>query len=875
MANNGLSINNANCDLEISSGNDVYGYLCAAGQPIQEARGNGFTGSVGSGAPTYQQATPYSITAWEDFNGGFGQVLQNRVVGGTGAGGNQASYFYGNAWSLKGNILLPGMARNLINPSASTSGVTDEYEVPRGVLPSSHPLGAYGQFTLTSSVTFRKVRILVKFDRPTATSVTITGTVNGLTYTSAAISNLDQYTYFKWVDLDSGSNHTLTAGTYTVTINSNSVDGVIYGCFAGDLTISGTSYPNVIQPYFQIVKTTTGDSYRAWAKSAQRFEQLENSGTYLTVAITDSSLINVTDTTKTELNLSGTVTGFIKFDNQLYVGNGAKTTVFTAAQLSTLSAGTDTSVLVLGPSTTHEGKIYYVDGTTKRKIYKWTGKTPATGADAPTLIIDSDQVGQTSLNGKNNINAITIHKGLLYVFKPEGVYLIYTDPSKIGRQVGSPPAPEVPRVVQVVNLDEQQHKDNGRYVVEMQGALYFNVRNLVYMLNVSEQGNQVSVLVPPFPIGRFLSNNYVNGLTTDGNGTLYCGYNNIGVVAQNMGTYHPVADSYKLITTESVPSGLRYIINPTSAPDHLYFSDGNELVQVPIPSFTSSYSTQLYQSDQNKAFFFVTSVWDADMANLKKYVRDVSIYAAPNGWRFKVVGATWQSGNPNYRTIVEKAINEGLHRDDWLTPNAPTGSYPQIATKMWNNPGVSAPACFDSSEFQTATGIVKKACSTNDVDNPVQTVRMAFVIYGWQSTGQQYSTTYRLQDITYLESFYLNYLPTQEFVSVYQTTLDLSKLLTENAGSLTVYTLEQTVEYLEQRAASETPTRFKFYTGLTEDAVTIGLNRTQVVQTVIGYIQNLHIQRLPQRTADTTQDTLYMQASFTILSLRAKYNFLG
>jgi hypothetical protein len=737
MASNGLSVAAGNADIDFYDGTETHGFICWSGSAITERRGSTFAQASGSGGATYVDAEPFSRQVWENFNGGFGQAQQNKVFGGTGVGGDPSRYFHSSGWTLKGNILLPGMSRDLIAPSTPVSGLATKWETPRGILPTSHPAGTYTEITMLANVTFGRAKFLLKFATPTATTpFTLTATINGTNFTYAVQAADLQATDFKWYNFakSGGGTISLTSGiTYVVTTTYNA-NGVIWGCFAGPTATAS----EVMQPYLQLCSTVTNEAYRQWTNKLVKMEQvITGSFVYNPIAITASMFYVPGDNTIAERALDGAYSSSMVFDNKLYIGttggtSALITTMWSAAAAIAGAAGTsNTTTLALGPAVEHEGMIYYVEGANRRNLAKWDGAFPATSTD----IIAQDKIGSAGSNGMNGINNLLIHRGHLFAFKPEGVFWIYNDISKISTA-------EVPRIIKVVDLSQGQHLDNGKWAIEYQGMLYFNVRNQVYQLAISDNGNQVTVLVPPLVLGRFLNYHYVNGLSTNGD-TLFISYANLGVMGWKAGTWHMVTEFYQTVLADGSASGLRFINNPGGTTDYLYVGDYKSLVRLPMPNLATDYSTQLYQNQQNKAFYHIISVFDGDLAEIKKYLRSFILRAFPSGWAYKLVGAFWQAAgglNANYRTIIEKSLHEGLHRDRWISPQAPrstAGTIPVITTKVLGGSGdattTDAPCVWTSGNFNNAAASGEKFCSYDDVAAPVEAVSVAFILYGWNA----------------------------------------------------------------------------------------------------------------------------------------------
>jgi hypothetical protein len=201
-------------DVNFSDGVSTYGFLLKS--PLDEIRGDSFTAGVSSGSPTYRDAEPFSHMEWKAWGGGFGQVEQDSATGGTGQGGDPTKWFDSNAFTMK-QFLMPGLARNLLFPSASVSPIPaataalETVEIPRGVLPYKNifgqsPVTPNFNATTAGAVVISMLRILVKFEDPTALNVLLNVTLNNITAATSAtfittLATVDGYTNFKWVTL--------------------------------------------------------------------------------------------------------------------------------------------------------------------------------------------------------------------------------------------------------------------------------------------------------------------------------------------------------------------------------------------------------------------------------------------------------------------------------------------------------------------------------------------------------------------------------------------------------------------------------------------------------------------------------------------------
>lgn len=879
MGSNGLDLTTeqldgtiGNCDIELSVDDDVYGYYLRSGVNIREVRANAFAGSIASGAPTYQQAGPYTRTVWENFGGGFGQEMQNRVIGGmAGIGGDASRYYHSTGWTLKGNILMPGMARNLVVARTSSNPnveVSAEFEQPRGVHPVNHPNGAYTKFAPTGSITFTKLKILLQIYRPALTTpIVVTATIDDTHTFTASISDTTDYQRIRWVTL-TGSSTTLNTSTHTLRVNYTAdgaaAQGLSFGCFVADL--DGTE--NVIQPYFQICYTSLTDKtdydFTARAKKIERI-YLGYPSVPVGIAITDSTFYNpVNDgNNRPQPALGGTYSGSLVFDNQLYIGctSSNKTQMWSAVNAANEVASPDASTtnFAMGPAVSHKGNIYFIDGVTKDEIKKWDGTFPATA----TTIVASGTVGEKNTNGFNKINNLIIHKGLLYVSKPEGIFKFYQAPELISTTGET-------RVLKVWDAGPLNYPTNGKYFLEYQGMLAFNCLSQIVTINITDAGNEISFLVPPFLLGTYKKVFYVNGLSTDGL-TLYASFNNVGVVAMRQGTWHHIFDFYETVEADDNDSGLCYFpLDSVTGPDDLFAGDGYTMIRMPIPTARTSYTRQISLADQNKGFYFITSLWDADLAEMVKVLRSITLRAAPSGYRYKIIGAFWQpsedaDNSPNSRTIIERTLHEGLARDLWINPTAPTTTgdpIPVVTSSVLDNTGAAtateAPCFFLEDEFFNKFGSKEKKCSPDDVNEPVEAVSLCFILYGWYAPGALYVPANEVADYSYIESMVLQFLATQDYIAMYPVTIDLHATTKDNAEPWTPEKLAESVTFLRSRCASRTPTRFKFY------------DATGTVKTVNGFIQNSQFD-LIGHTTERDSTTNANTCSFTILAIDSEF----
>jgi hypothetical protein len=535
-----------------------------------------------------------------------------------------------------------------------------------------------------------------------------------------------------------------------------------------------------------------------WAGSPRRIEIIDNAGTRNVIVITDTTYFNASSPGKAERALGGSMSGTMIGDNQLYVGVvGVGTKIYNAGAAATVAVPTSTNAnIVLGPNCYYKGKYYVIDGTTKRKVRQYDGGA----ASVPVDIIATDTVGKPSTGGKNNLNNIRVFRGQIVLFKPEGIFRPYDAPDNITAAT---------RIDQIVTLETEEHPNNGTWAVEFQGQLFFSVRHMVYQLNVDNEGQSaISVLIPPWPTGRFLSNNYVSGITTNGK-ELYISYNNIGVVAWNGQSYHPITEFYEQNTTEGLASGLRYVYSLSGVgADSIYTGDGRQLIQLPTPNINApSLTTQLYLRDQNRSFYWISPEFNANLAEIVKTLNSFSIKASIGGWGgLKLIAAIWQSGNPNYRTIIEQTLDDGIQRDLWQNPGL--ASYPYVAIKLWNGGSQStapAPACWSASDFANQFFTSEKPVTDDQVLRPIQIVSCSFILYGFNnSIGSQYVAANATADPVYINSLYLKYQAVQKYIPYYQHfTVDTTRMMGE--GKMNATAIATMYTWLKGLAKKQSP----------------------------------------------------------------------
>jgi hypothetical protein len=366
-------------------------------------------GQIATGGTTYQDAEPFKRKVYDNFSGGMGQESDNKTFGGTGIGGDDSKYFYGDCKTDRGGYLLPGMARNMVyntitgQPVPISDGLDplggDEYEIPRGVIPAI--LGNTAQpsirshFTTSAGVTIANVRILIYIRRIASFSdnivATLTDGANTHIYTlSLALSTAGNYTGWKWVTLPrtSGTGVIAIGHTVTVFIQDTSVplsDPDLYETAVGCYAVSDATYgSNALMPYFQIMASAT--PYKYWANPVQKVEQINNgSSTYANIALHSTGLFNLgatatagtAGTSPERLYTSGTYRSSLWFNSLLYVSTSTGIGAWNYAAAIANAAPT-TAIDVAGKLDSMiewGGKIY---GVTSQRfgIWRWDGLFP-------------------------------------------------------------------------------------------------------------------------------------------------------------------------------------------------------------------------------------------------------------------------------------------------------------------------------------------------------------------------------------------------------------------------------------------------------------------------------------------------------------------
>jgi hypothetical protein len=846
----------ADLQIEIAGGGANYPL---ASMPIVERRGSNFVASSGEGSSTYVDAEPFQRLVFERFGGGFGQPLLDRALGGlAGSGGDPTRFYATDGWTLKENVLMPGMARDLISYANPASPVAEKYEVPRGVLPiGNSPQNITAKFTTSSTVSISRFNILVWFWEFGNAPYTISATLNGSSYQSTAISDPKNYARWRWVALDrvAGGTNTLTAGnTHTLELNPfNSYNDYAIGCFAG----LQDGVQDALIPYFQLVNNATSGVYRSWPTGAiSHILELSNSGTPFYIAAGGDKIANISLPSAAIYTTASTIQGAVVFNNKLYVGRDSAsgaTDVWEVPNLTpaiTAPPGTLTTHSI-GANTIHDGKIYFVNGKTKSNIYSWGGLI----ATPPTEIIVADKIGKANSNGRNPINNIHIFLGRLYIFKPEGVWRADADPAKM--QTAAPP-----NFDRIVDLSAQENINNCTVVCEHQGALYFNVGKYIYQLAITDTQPQINVMTVPFQMGQYVDNVLPDAMTTDG-AYLYASFNNCGIAAYNGTGWHWVTHHFNNLAYGR--RGMLMAQSATGGLSRLITADARQISSVPIPSLGQSYESQISVAEQNKAGWFITSIHNANLADIEKWYKSFGIRAYANGWRFKVVGAFDIEGNQplSYRKIIELSWINGLMRD---RSNYEPDGFPfvnKVITKILDATGAETttamPTYWTETDFNNQLAYNEKQMSDNPINFPVKSQGLAFVLYWWRADGD-YPANAATLDYAYIESLIIKYMPVLKWISSYSVTLDVGALsgVDGPGGSATdLADLKARLELIKTVGKMRTPARFvlRDYAG----------NE----QTIIGFMRNLVLRHHAPSSVGTDGDgeNAVADISFDILSV--------
>lgn len=844
MASNSSTLQNQRADIVLYDGTNSVGCQYLEKTTLVEGRGTSFAGNTNSGGTTYQDATPFKRKVYDNWIGGLGQAQENTTFGGTGAGGDPTKFLDSDMHTRKTGYLIPNFYRgyvyNTITASRTpiTGGVGflggEEQEIPAGVYPSAVGAPVSNSFSSTTTSAIANIRLLYYFTGnfpSTAASFVLTAGIG----TSALNSAMGTYTVtitaatarsttgWKWVTLVGAGTVALSSSTtYYVNASSSSLAGSNYalvGCYP--------TTSNVVVPYFQLMLTATPSKY--WQSNLQKMEQLLNTatGAYINVALTGTALFNVAATatagtagSSPERLLSGAYFGSFVFNNLLYVStiglNGTATWDYTNASTNAVPFNAlDANVVMFSPAE-WGGYMFFADQN-RTKIQKWNGQLPATGANAPVDVVAANTIGQRG----TLINGIFFLGGFVYVIKPEGIFQLYRDPAKIDTT-------EVPQINKVFTFPFN-HTDNGKWFTIFQNMLFVNCRDMVYQLAFGgTNGTQAQPLKPDFQRYRLTNYLYVNGITTDGR-QVYASWNNLGVFSYVGASWHKEFEYYETVAVESQASGLRWLPNPTSAPDYLYCGDGRTIVKLPCPNAFSPYTQQIHQDMLNKCAWLITSGWDGDLSEITKYIQSVVLRAILNGWQVKVSAvALPPTGTASWNSLVELSMTEGLYRDSWVNPTgyvankAPTAI---VTTKMTVNgstlANTLAPACWISTDFDNQRYSSEKlAVGTTDttatpdtteiLSYPVKLVQTAFIIFLWNTTPQQFLADGT--EIPIIDSVSVKYQPIQDYLPTYQVTIDVDSMIMEQAEAITVASVNDCVTQVRAWAGRHSPVQASFQT---------------------------------------------------------------
>lgn len=837
-------------DIEIQNATSTYGYRLSGN--VSERRGNSIVGQVAvNSSPTYEGAEPFKKAVWEAFGGGFGELFQDAKTGGTGAGGDPSRFYYADAWTIRSNIALAGMRQFCLeNPTTVTKFTPTNSAVPQGVLPCPADYKPVLDFTPTTTINLGLIRILAMVVGPQAATqnftVKVYQPVGVLKGTIPFTMDPKQYGTWKWA-VGSATPFTLSSGT-TVRFEVNGAFPVVIGCYV----LNGA-----LIPYAD--GSNLGVSQRSWSDYLKWIIPFSSAGSTIAMGISNTTIVNLSDITQNEFvnNATRTVAA-LATDNALYLGliggSGNRTdkwdfnaASFTAAPVATTPNG------VLGPGFAQDGTIYCVDGVTFNRIMKYDGVSTF------TEIIAAGKIGIPNANGGYPINNLISYRGLALVFKAEGVY-------QIADTIKDVTNARVPTIQKVADLSTNLYSNNGTYVVEMNGSLYFNVGSQVCQLTLgaSVQDTNIIFLAPVIPYGAYFANNLVTALSTDGQ-VLYVAVQNFGVVAYTGTGWHVVREYYQI--NASPQSGMAFMPNPSGPYNYLYLSDFADYYRVPVPSTKLPYYNQIFQSDTNKCGYIITPVWNADQANIQKFINSVTIRAALNGWNAKVVGVAWNQAmnTTDFRTIIATMFAKGLFFDRWLNPVAlATANGPNIVTDLLDNSGniiggttKQCPGYFEDANLLNATGMATDYSSSNEVTQPVYAVNMAFIVYFWNPQGTQDFAGSTSTNYTFLDALIVDYLPTLEYVPIYSMTVDIDAFQRGGDLVLSPDDLTASVEFLRQCAASLTP-------------VALSFQDYQGTRTVNGFINNPQFTYDPKTTTKGRQQVL-KSVAFEFLAMRRAY----
>jgi hypothetical protein len=609
-------------------------------------------------------------------------------------------------------------------------------------------------------------------------------------------------------------------GQQLISYKLSSADWTTYGAyqkFGFQLAKIGAPSESASISSFSYSTINGSYAFGSLPRKVEVISDVANTTTKYAIAVTETGIQRV-NSGASETTWGGTNDSYlcsVVFDNALYVATTAdKVYQWSATAAYNSAAATTNGAASFASMCVHAGKIFGASPTSG--IYKWDGTYPI---PLLTAIINPNSIGKKSTNGANPINKIVMYRGFMYVLKPEGLFGINAD-------INSVVSTTLPDVQYVVNLEQQGQEwvHNGKFCVEFNGSLVFNVKDKVYVFtNNGASGNQVTVLVAPFPRENVNSNHFVTGIATDGQ-VLYISYQNTRVVAYNGTGWHPVAELHDQILEDFSPSGLSYAQAQIGAgmDSQLFFADGRSLCSVGVPQFDKPYTHQFYRSEQAQCGYLITSAWDADLAAIKKWLYSVSMYGNPAGYYYKIVGsirqtaarvASWSKYVPpgasppppttlylsedGAQTRLERTFVEGLWYDKWQNATVPaTNITPAV---------VDAPCYFEPTDFLNEYDSTEQEVSADHLSSPINVATANFIIYYWHPN--LYNGTYDTSEMSSIESVLLNYMPVQDYLPYYRMTISFANSMDINSDTAELYS---TVAFFRSRINAKTLTRFRF-----------------------------------------------------------------
>jgi hypothetical protein len=112
-------------------------------------------------------------------------------------------------------------------------------------------------------------------------------------------------------------------------------------------------------------------------------------------------------------------------------------------------------------------------------------------------------------------------------------------------------------------------------------------------------------------------------------------------------------------------------------------------------------------------------------------------------------------------------------------------------------------------------------------------------------------------DISYLESIVAKYIPVQNYLALYQFTLDMDALATGESTQLTQAQINSTLSWLRGRFGARTPTQMSF------------MDMTGAVKMIKGYFQHPNIEVDPQMSLST--DPVAKRIAVSFLAIEEEY----